>query len=85
MSGYRRAGLRTAHMLAGCHIIRDAEAPCAEESQQAAALLCVRSCGGRERALLLQLVACWDAMSAFISAHYHSPNAYIASPFTTVV
>ena len=72
-------------MLPSRHIVRYTEAPRAEESQQAAALLRGGGGGGRQRTLLLKFIARRDAMSVFVSAHDHCPNAYIASPFTTVV
>jgi len=84
--GHRRASLCHTHMLAGRHIVRHAKAPCAEESQQATALpLRCGVGGGRQRTLLLKFIARGDASSLFVSAHDHCPNAYIASPFTTVV
>lgn len=72
-------------MLAGRHIVRHAKVPSAEESKQSAAPLRGGVGGGCQRTLLLKFVARWDAMPLFVSAHDHSPNAYIASPFTTVV
>jgi hypothetical protein len=72
-------------MLAGRHIVRYPETPGAEESQQAAAPLPSGVGGGRQRTLLLKFIARRDASSLFVSVHDHCPNAYIASPFTTVV
>ncbi len=72
-------------MLAGRHIVRYPEAPRTEESQQAAAPLRGRIGSGRQCTLLLKFIARRDAMPLFVSAHDHCPNAYIASPFTTVV
>ena len=84
--GHRRPRLCHTHMLAGRHIVRYAKAPSAEESQQAAAAPLRGGVGGGcQRALLLKFVARRDAVPLFVSAHDHSPNAYIASPFTTVV
>lgn len=82
--GYRRTGLGAADMLAGCYIVRYAETPYAEEFQQAAAFPSGES-SGFQRSFLLKLVARRNAMSSLVSVHNHSPNAYIASPFTTVV
>jgi hypothetical protein len=84
--GHRWARLCHAHMLAGRHIVRYAKVPRAEESQQAAAALLRGGVGGGcQRTLLLKFVARGNASSLFVSAHDHCPNAYIASPFTTVV
>ena len=83
--GHGRMGLRAAHMLTGCHIIGYTEAAHAEEPEQATALLWIGLGGRPHGALLLKLVTGRDAMSSFVSGHNHSPNAYIASPLTTVV
>lgn len=83
--GCRRPRLHSTHMLAGCHIVRYPEAAHAEESQQAAAPLCGWGGCRRQRTLLLEFIARRDATSLFVSIHDHCPNAYIASPFTTVV
>lgn len=78
-------GLCAANMFAGCHLVGHAEAVDAEEPQQATALLLAGLGGRRKRTLLLEFITGWDALSSFISGHNHSPNAYLASPFTTVV
>jgi hypothetical protein len=77
---------RHAHALACGDIIRNPDTAGTKESSQAAA-----SWRGRigfrrgKRARSLKLIARGDVAALFISAHYHCPNAYVASPCTTVV
>jgi hypothetical protein len=72
-------------MLARRHIVRYSEAPGAEDPEEASTPLRSVAGGRRQFTLLLQLAARWDATSLLVSVHDHCPNAYIASPCTTVV
>jgi hypothetical protein len=83
--GCRQARRCDTHMLASRDIVRYTKSPSTEESHQAAASLRCRAGGGRQRTLSLKFVARRNPASLFVSAHYHCPNAYIASPCTTVV